>query len=242
MAAFWKLLWSSAWSETWSSIFEHLKKTVLGVTIAVATIAVFWALNSEDALWEALVGASVGLAVSACFFLILFLYKLILVAPYEVYADQKDQLDGLLKHTHQEDGRPNWLLHDLFFFVDENVLNSDEEIDRWEHVGQQLRDVFALGQITVWGRPIRNSAGDSPNVAVGNLPTYVEIPPEQWEHLGFTYTFFDETRPFGAVDVYSNLLPLDLRRHRVPNYFDVKVNRAQAMRVLKRSDSPKLES
>lgn len=118
---------------------------------------------------------------------------------------------------------PDFPLHELFSHIDPDVLNDDPNNNRWEKVGQEIRDALALRRLKCWGRPLleswRSTLEDS------QWPPREEIPAEYWRDGTFTYTFFDATRPFAQPDTYPG------RGSNFPPYFDVCVNREKAKEV-----------
>lgn len=118
---------------------------------------------------------------------------------------------------------PDWPIADLFSHIDPDVLNRDPNASRWEIAGQQIRDALGLGRLKSWGRPLET--GLEQHGARTPVPPPKRIRPYYWENADFTYTFFDETRPFGVADTIVN------GPSRLPNYFDLRVNRAKAMEL-----------
>ena len=86
---------------------------------------------------------------------------------------------------------PDLEIHELFSHVDPEFLarTDDGVADRWDEVGNLIRDRAALGALKIWGRPVR----DSVDQLLGQTEPLRLIEPSYWTMAFFTYSFFDDT-------------------------------------------------
>ena len=49
---------------------------------------------------------------------------------------------------------PNWPIHEVFSYIQPDVLERPREgtKDRWDEVGDDIRDQASLGRLKIWGR------------------------------------------------------------------------------------------
>ena len=88
---YWKEVFGRAANETWTAVLRHTGVTVLTVCITVTTTAALWAAGSQDAVRDGMIGAAVGLAVTAVFAVCLFVVKLVVIPP-EMHQAVENQL------------------------------------------------------------------------------------------------------------------------------------------------------
>jgi hypothetical protein len=119
---------------------------------------------------------------------------------------------------------PDWPIHELFSHIDPDVLEikrgDADSHDRWDIVGDEIRDALALGRLAIWGRPVEKR----PNALVEQRPVLRLIDRSYWHSGEFSYWFFDDTerrREHTYVPHGSTL----------PQYTDLRVNRAEALAV-----------
>jgi hypothetical protein len=152
-----------------------------------------------------------------------------LIAPAQLYWGQykkarklETDIANLSAAEEGSDSGPNWLIHDLFTHVDPNLLSrTDEEVgDRWDEIGNDIRDQAAVGRLKIWGRTMPRGA-DS---VLGQRTTLRLIEQSYWTMAFFTYSFFDNT----AGDVPHTYL--EVGRSGV-EYTDLRVNRAEALKL-----------
>jgi hypothetical protein len=126
---------------------------------------------------------------------------------------------------------PDWPIHKLFSYINPNVLQVEEEgqPDPWKATSEEIRDKLALKRLRAWGRPVNDWASSF----LEERPAMREIDASYWVTAGFSYTFFDETRPAGKPDTY---LP---PQSDLPLYADLHVNRAEAQKIWPLADSLK---
>ena len=166
MADFFKFTWrciKHAWRGCWTKANELA--SVLGGAILFAILFFLrnWLrtmnlINAPTTLWGT-AGFAVALAIASVIlaFLVIFLGRLVL-APTRLYWEQHRRADSLetdllAMKANQDDG-PNWSIHELFTLADPNFLSrTDEGVgDRWDEVGNDIRDQAALGRLRIWGR------------------------------------------------------------------------------------------
>jgi hypothetical protein len=117
---------------------------------------------------------------------------------------------------------PDWPIHDVFTHINPDLLvRVDEGVgDSWDEIGNDIRDHAALGQLKIWGRPVRNGLGRM----LGEREALRLIEPSYWTMAFFTYSFFDSTAG-DAPHTY-----LEVGRSGV-EYTDLRVNRAEASSI-----------
>lgn len=113
---------------------------------------------------------------------------------------------------------PNLTIKELFLMVDPLALEGDRRFA----IGRVLRDKLAIhGQLTCWGRPIKNWIDR--DLKVLNPPD--EIPHTYWQKADLSYTFLDgdfqDIAPHTVPEMYSAL----------PEYADLQFNAAQALSI-----------
>jgi hypothetical protein len=107
---------------------------------------------------------------------------------------------------------PDWPIHELFLHIDPELLEPDGigTPDRWEIVAVKITDQLAMACLKSWGRSLQDQA---------RPPAMREIDSSYWYSSAFTFWFLEEQS-----------------RHKphtsgLPEYTDVQVNRAQALRL-----------
>jgi hypothetical protein len=145
-----------------------------------------------------------------------------LLAPSKLFWEQHDKAHNLqiqLATLQGGDGGPDWPIHELFSYLEPEVLERPEE-NLWQKAGDVIRDALSLGRLTAWGRPYKTQLGDW----VGERAALRPIEKTYWEKAYFTYFFFDST----AQDQTHCYADRDTGR---PAYTDLRVNRAQTLKI-----------
>lgn len=237
MADYFKFFWrciKQAWRGCWTKANEWA--ALLGGTILFVILYALRHRLEELKLIEApttywgAAGYGLALAVASVIlaFLVLFTGRLVL-APARLYSEQYRKAEGLeadlvaAKSGEQDhDSGPNWPIHDLFTHIDPNLLSrTDDEVgNRWDEIGNDIRDQAALGRLKTWGRTMPRGA-DS---VLGQRTTLRLIEPSYWTMAFFTYSFFDNTAG-DAPHTY-----LEVGRSGV-EYTDLQVNRAEVLKL-----------
>jgi hypothetical protein len=116
---------------------------------------------------------------------------------------------------------PDWSIHELFTHIRPDLLSRvDSRVgDTWDEVGNEIRDHAALGNLKLWGRPMRSGGAMS---LLGERQTLRLIEPSYWSTAYFRYSFFDETA-VGQSQTYSE------PGRSSPEYTDLQVNKSQAL-------------
>jgi hypothetical protein len=116
---------------------------------------------------------------------------------------------------------PDWPIHELFTHIRPDLLSrTDAQVgDTWDEVANEIRDRAALGNLTIWGRPLRSGGAMS---MLGERETLRRIEPHYWTTAHFRYSFFDETA-VGQSQTYN-----EPGRSGV-EYTDLQVNKAEAV-------------
>jgi hypothetical protein len=105
---------------------------------------------------------------------------------------------------------PDFRIRDLFFYIRPDVLDGK---NLWEHVGLEIMDKLATGQLKAWGRRYFVRSVKKP---------LTEIDVKVWHSAAFTYDFFkDDSDDEEHVRFLGD-------KSSVHSYCDVRVNRAQA--------------
>ena len=113
---------------------------------------------------------------------------------------------------------PDWLIRDLFYALEPNVLDEPN----WLAVGQVVRDNLALGRLKCWGRPINDDW--IAKMVSPRQPAPIEVPHTYWQHADFSYQFFSED--FGEWAPHTH--PDDMYSG-IPSYTDLMFNKAEAL-------------
>ncbi|HZR59849.1 MAG TPA: hypothetical protein VFA80_02675 [Xanthobacteraceae bacterium] len=224
----WRCL-KQAWRGCWTKANEQA--AVLGGTILfiVLVLSRNWLkqmnwIDAPTTLWGT-AGYTAALAAASAIlaFLVIFSVRLVL-APARLYWEQHRRADTLQLElsaatAKPEDG-PNWPIHELFSYLEPEVLDRPED-NLWEKAGNQIRDAFSLGQLRVWGRPSKTNLGDW----IGQRAALRVIEPKYWERAYFTYSFFDATAKENETHCYAD------RNTGRPAYADLRVNRAEVLKL-----------
>ena len=112
---------------------------------------------------------------------------------------------------------PDWSIHDLFYHL-RPTISADGPTSVWDEVGNDVLDKLSTGQLTAWGRAFVRGA----------TTTYLSlapIDPAYWTSARFTYVFLFENHERDK-HVTQNT------PSRLPDYGDLQVNRAQALKLL----------
>jgi hypothetical protein len=117
---------------------------------------------------------------------------------------------------------PDWPIRELFFHIRPDLLENPNEA-AWESVGNDLRDAFALNLVKVWGRPVADGIAKM----LGEQPVLRLIESSYWHSAHFTFAFFDDTAG-DAPHTYTD------RESSLPEYTDLRVNRAEVLTVWRR--------
>ncbi|MEH2563041.1 hypothetical protein [Bradyrhizobium sp. AZCC 2289] len=151
-----------------------------------AAPALMWGTALLTLLAEA---ASVILA-----FILIFLFRLIW-APARLYWVQRERADNLDAELRiakkQPDADTKWTITDLFQHIDPDFL----EDNRWEKVGDELRDALSTGRLCMWGRLKETDSGPW----VGPRAALTPIEKRYWYKAYFTYFFFHEQRLMACI-------------------------------------------
>jgi len=155
-------------------------------------------------------------------FLVIFAGRLVL-APARLYWEQYARAETLeaeltAAKADPDDG-PNWPIHELFSFLEPEVLNRPQD-NLWQKAGDEIRDAFSLARLRVWGRPSETHLGKW----VGERAALRPIDKKYWEKAYFTYMFFDAS----AQDQTCCYADRDTGR---PAYTDLQVNRTEALKL-----------
>jgi hypothetical protein len=214
-----------AWSGSFSK--ANAGAGFLGGTITVLLLIYYpplrdFAMSAAPALmWGTLLltllaeAASVALA-----FVIIFLGRLIWV-PAKLYWGQRelaDKLDAELRVTQKQSGADDtkWTIYELFQHIDPDFLDDN----RWEKIGDELRDALSTGKLRMWGRLKETDSG----TWVGPRAALTPIENTYWYKAYFTYFFFHEETSHG-VHCFAD------RKTGRPAYTDLQVNRAEALKL-----------
>jgi hypothetical protein len=223
-----------AWRGCWTMANELAGLLGGGILFVILFLLRDWlrAMNWIEApttLWGT-AGYAVALAVASVVlsFLVIFSWRLAL-APAQLYWEQyrkaerlRDELCPAKSGAQHQDSGPNWLIDELFTHIDPDLLSrTDDGVgDRWDEIGNAIRDQAAIGHLKIWGRTMPNGA-DS---ILGQRASLRLIEPDYWTIAFFTYSFFDST----AGDVPHTYLAVG--RNGV-QYTDLQVNRAQVLKL-----------
>lgn len=112
---------------------------------------------------------------------------------------------------------PDWSIHDLFFHIRPHLLENHKE-ERWVKVGNDIRDKFSTGQLSVWGRKIDRKFS-------GGIGSLVIIDHSYWAAAEFVFLFLQEGRKRDDRHAWGTF------QNRGEDYADLHVNKAQALAI-----------
>jgi hypothetical protein len=227
MRQFFSFWWMCAKKAFWgNTAFANDWQWVFGVP-AVTGLVGFLASNKGASelstgypIFDGILSALAAFIVTWC---VAFVVRL-LNAPVLLYQGLKDIIE-----PHQEDKPlPDLPIHDLFSYIDPEFLTrTDDSVgDRWDQVGNDVRDRAALGALKIWGRAVR----DGVDTLLGQREALRLIEPSYWTTAFFTYSFFDSS----AGDAPHTYLKYGLSG---VEYTDLQVNRAEALRIWPKKDT-----
>jgi hypothetical protein len=142
-----------------------------------------------------------------------------LIAPATLYWEQRERADKLnaelkIAQKQRDADDAKWTINELFQHIDPDCLDND----RYEKVGDELRDVLSTGRLQMWGRLKETDSGPW----VGPRAALTPIEKEYWYKAYFTYFFFHEQTSDG-VHCFAD------RKTGRPAYTDLQVNRIEAL-------------
>lgn len=118
--------------------------------------------------------------------------------------------------------KPNWTIRALFFHIRPD-LADDPEAKGWEHVRNDVMDHFSTGALRVWGRP---------RVRLGKRGALKKVDEKYyWQHAEFTPWFLSEDGAENNHVIVKNETGL-------PDYSDLRVNKAEALSIWPQPLSP----
>ena len=122
-------------------------------------------------------------------------------------------------------GIADWPIHELFSYIDPQLLERVDNgvSNRWDEIGNDIRDQAALGHLNIYGRPVM----DGVDAILGQRPTLRLIDAHYWTIAFFTFSFFDDT----AGDAPHTYLEYG---HSGVEYTDLRVNRDEALTIWRR--------
>jgi hypothetical protein len=153
-------------------------------------------------------------------FFIIFTTRLAL-APARLYWEERERANNLSKELKLALKLPGaddtkWTIQELFQHIDPDYLDGD----RYEKIGDDLRDALSTGRLTMWGRLKKTDSGSW----VGPRAALTPIEKTYWYTAYFTWFFFHE-RTTDDEHCYAD------RKTGRPAYTDLQVNRSEALAV-----------
>jgi hypothetical protein len=143
------------------------------------------------------------------------------IAPAKLYWTEhkranslSEELGTLKSRDDLTSAGPSWTISELFLHIDPDFL----EENRWEKIGDELRDDLSAGRLCMWGRLIETDSGSW----VGPRAALKPIEKTYWYNAYFTYFFFHKETSDG-VHCFAD------RKTGRPAYTDLQVNRRQAL-------------
>jgi hypothetical protein len=193
--------------------FEYLRRFgsnwLTGMSGAFSVPFVAAMVIADNRYQQAIYGT---LALTALIFSTFRVWKI----EHETVLDLREKVDGANIPL------PDMPIHALFSHIDPEFLTRTDDgvADRWDEVGNIIRDRAALGALKIWGRPVR----DSVDRLLGQTESLRLIEPLYWTMAFFTYSFFDST---------SGTAPHTYLEHGRSGveYTELQVNRNEVLRV-----------
>jgi hypothetical protein len=182
---------------------------LLALISALALLGFSWASPSILPIWAA-----------PAWFALYLIPAVLVYVPYRMWKQQRGEIAQL---TLPQGPIPDMTIRELFYFVGEGTGDIlDPHTEGWRDVGIAILDKLSTGQLIGWGR--------LHEVRIGT--PLVPIEQSYWAIAGWTYYFLPEKKDSlsDEVHVWPRSANRDSQR-----YYDVHVNRAQALRIWRRA-------
>ena len=111
---------------------------------------------------------------------------------------------------------PDWTIRERFFYLRPDLVENHEK-QLWEHVGSEVKDQLSIGRLRIRGRIV--------NHAIRTRSPLTEIDKSYWARAVFSYWFLRE----GQEDNNHTYTPREYSKQ--PEYYDLRVNKEQALRI-----------
>lgn len=241
---YWWLVLQHAWVEAWALVIPHSPFQILRnvILFAIAAIA-FYALQnrlvsegltSQDNLTDTIIWAAVLACMLVTAFALVFVLHALFVTPYLLWRDLKAQADAQPSRSsdhmgaYQREeweialppnrrGYPDWPIRELCFHIRPDLIEDLDGME-WAEVGNDLKDKFSVGRLSVWGREKSDWVGEIMN----EKPALQPISMTYWPKADFTYTFLAE----GNEQTDHTYAP-----EGYPVYRDLQVNKRDALDI-----------
>lgn len=132
-------------------------------------------------------------------------FSVLLVWPYRMWKAQRQTINDL-----QGPFTADWRIRDLFHYIRPDLIDRGTS-ENWKEVARDVMDKLSTMTLTAWGRPAEG----------GHRPLEL-IPVTYWRDAEFTFHFLLED---------GNDLERHVRHLLEQDYRDLRVSRAQAMRI-----------
>jgi hypothetical protein len=132
--------------------------------------------------------------------------------PYQMWREQK-------KLTLPHGPTPDLPIRELFDLVGSGIGDiRDPHTEGWRHIGMEILDKLSTGQLVGWGRSHE-----------GRIVPLAEIRRDYWRSAQWSYYFLADEKD----EMYhqEHVWPIFNTLDQGERYFDVYVNRAQALRI-----------
>jgi hypothetical protein len=173
---------ANAWQGLWGTLllwaFGYWREIPVTIPDKVDSYAVIFLVASLGTTW-------VGV----------FLFQFA-TAPAKLYWAEHTRANRLseelstLKNRDVSSSGANWTVYELFQHIDPDFLDNN----RWEKVGDELRDALSTGRLCMWGRLKETDSGSW----VGPRAALKPIEKTYWYNAYFTYFFFHEQTSDGV--------------------------------------------
>lgn len=114
-------------------------------------------------------------------------------------------------------GYPDWSIRELFFHIRPDLIEDQDGME-WAEVGNDLKDKFSVGRLSVWGREKSDWVGE----IMKEKPALQPISMSYWPKADFTYTFLAD----GKEQTDHTYAP-----EGCPIYRDLQVNKRDALDI-----------
>jgi nucleoside phosphorylase len=138
-------------------------------------------------------------------------------SPPSTQSDQSpERPEHLVRMDTTNSIAPDWRIHDLFYHLRPDI-SADGPSSAWDEVGKEVLDKLSTGQLNGWGREIVRGATTT-YLALATIDrTY-------WRVARFTYVFLLDNHERDKHATQNT-------PSRLPDYGDLQVNRAQALKL-----------
>jgi hypothetical protein len=222
--AYWAEVARRAFAASWSLIgFERPARVAIVALIAIVWAVLVWSWLGADSATASIVETAAGILAPLIVLPAIYIWKFV-ETPWLMAREGAAMIADFQAATSNDGATArDMTIGDLFRHIRSDVLEEQDE-RRWLAVGTEVTQAFADGRLQVWGRRCATEQGWQAQ-DWEPLPIHQIIAPDRWRWAGFTYQFFD------AGSANNAHVRWRMPRSHTEFFFDVRVNRAEALRI-----------